>query len=67
MFNIEIYQVKGSGKWKWKLRYNKQILARSENGYASPGAAKKAFGKMLTKTAAQFSKNYGLPISVAKV
>jgi len=43
MYYLEFYQMPKSKRWRWKVSYNKSILARSDYHYSSKAAANKSF------------------------
>lgn len=43
MHKVEYYQLPKSGRWRWKLLYNDQVLARGEGSYSKRSHAKRAF------------------------
>lgn len=48
MYHVTIYQT-NTGKWKWKLSYQKNALARSDRGYSKPSHAKRSFKQIFNK------------------
>lgn len=64
MFKLEIYQMPKSGRWRWKLLYNKRCLARADYHYATSAAAKKAFENMFANAVNQFTKDKCVPCDI---
>ena len=46
MYNVTVYQTY-SGKWKWKLSYRDNALARSDRAYSTSSRAKRSLIRIL--------------------
>lgn len=55
MYNLILYQLPKSERWRWKFSFNNRILARAEYHYASRAAAHKSFARFAK---AAHSENY---------
>ncbi len=56
MYQVTVYQT-DSGKWKWKLSYRDNALARSDRPYSTSSRAKRSFNRILEN----LKSSYGPP------
>ncbi len=43
MYSVEYYQLPKNKRWRWRLLFNKKVLARGENCYPSRSKAARSF------------------------
>ena len=49
MYQLTIYKMKTTGRWKWRFSYQQRVLARSDYHYASPLKAETAFENFVNR------------------
>lgn len=60
MYRLVLYKLPKSGRWRWKIVYQDNVLARADNHYASKSAARKAFQRFIKK-AASYDNGMAIP------
>ena len=55
MYQLTIYRMKTTGRWKWRFSYQQRVLARSDYHYVSPSKAELAFNNFAS---AVFDKKF---------